>query len=216
MGFNDKNIDTSINDRVKHIRKQNSLTQSAFAQSIGIKQATLSDIERHKIGLSNKLLSRIVEIYKVNAEWLLTGENGIKEDHDTLNIVIPYKGVDIWPHFKGGENYVPQEIGIELNGIIRRNLNFFEMYMTHMVFSLGYMFDPDGIIDSEIIKNANAFVKQFKDLSREREKFESFSIAQKFKLIKEIEDAIVNMGETATKFINVIEQIGLKDIDEEQ
>lgn len=78
MTKNSKEINTEVNDRVKYIRKKNHLTQSDFAQSIGIKQATLSDIERYRIGVSSKLLSRIVQKYSVDAEWLLTGSEGVK------------------------------------------------------------------------------------------------------------------------------------------
>lgn len=217
MVKNDKEINTDVNDRVKHIRKQNHLTQSVFAQSIGIKQATLSDIERYKIGVSSKLLSRIVEKYKIDAEWLLTGSDGIKVSQNNEKIALAYKAIDLWPHFKGRGEYDKESIDSEMNSLIGRRLNFLEMYLTHILFKLGYLFDPDGILDSEIIKNARAFVKQFENENIfECPKYESFSIDQKILLLKELDDAVANMGEAIIKFVRAIEMIGLKEQDEQE
>ena len=207
-------MNTDVNERVKHIRKKNHLTQSDFAKSIGIKQATLSDIERYKIGVSSKLLSRIVEKYKIDAEWLLTGD-GVKASETDKKIELTYKAIDLWPHFKRVGEYDKESIDSEMNSLIRRKLNFLEMYLTPIIFKLGYLFDPDGILDSEIMKNAEAFVRQFDNTNPfERPKYESFSIEQKILLLKELDDAVANMGEATIKFIEVIERIGLKQQNE--
>ena len=73
MKKNIVNRDIFIGDRIKTIRKKAKLTQSEFAKSIGIKQATLSDIERGKIGLSTALTSKISKLYYVSSDWILTG-----------------------------------------------------------------------------------------------------------------------------------------------
>lgn len=215
MTKNSKEINTEVNDRVKYIRKKNHLTQSDFAQSIGIKQATLSDIERYRIGVSSKLLSRIVQKYSVDAEWLLTGSEGVKLSDTDKKIELTYKAIDLWPHFRGKDEYDMQSINWEMNSLIGRRLVFIEMYLTRNIFKLGHMIDPKNILDSELIKKINAFTKQFESSNPfERPKYESFSIDQKILLIKEIDDAIFNISDAETKFIDAIEKIGLKQQNE--
>lgn len=62
-----------IGYRIKRIRKENNLNQSQFAQSIGISQGNLSEIEMGNSNPSSETLISIRVRYNVNLNWLLTG-----------------------------------------------------------------------------------------------------------------------------------------------
>ncbi len=66
----------SIKDRLKMIMEREKLTTGAFAESIGVAQATISHIlrERNKYP-STEVILRLHQRYSdINLEWLLTGE----------------------------------------------------------------------------------------------------------------------------------------------
>lgn len=71
----DKSVsDTKISARVKKIRKISELSQTSFAKSLGIKQPTLSEIEKGVYPPSDSAIRLIVSQYRVNRAWLETGE----------------------------------------------------------------------------------------------------------------------------------------------
>lgn len=74
-----------LKDRLKKARKNAGLTQKDIEKNIpNLKQSTYSELER---GLS-KSTSRIVELatlFKVNAEWLATGEGEMTSSTDSLD-----------------------------------------------------------------------------------------------------------------------------------
>lgn len=65
-----------IGIRLKEWREYKRLSQSDFAESIGLKQGSYSDIERGRIkGLSSSTIKLITIAYDdLNISWLLTGE----------------------------------------------------------------------------------------------------------------------------------------------
>lgn len=63
-----------LNERFKEIRSQAGLSQAEFANLLEMRQGTISDIERGRIGVSNKLVKKLVEKLKVNQGWFYTGE----------------------------------------------------------------------------------------------------------------------------------------------
>lgn len=60
-----------IGQKIKNIRKINSLNQVDFAKVIGISQSTLSDIESGKSNPSIETLISLHEKYNVNLNWLI-------------------------------------------------------------------------------------------------------------------------------------------------
>jgi phage repressor protein C with HTH and peptisase S24 domain len=62
----------SIGDRVKRARKRIGMNQKELASAIGIKQPTLSELERGE-SRSSAYLVQIAEACKVNPRWLATG-----------------------------------------------------------------------------------------------------------------------------------------------
>lgn len=68
------NLNT-IGDRIRCIRKEFAITQSAFAESLGISQGHLSEIECNKTSPSQPLLIAIEYLYSINKDWLYRGKD---------------------------------------------------------------------------------------------------------------------------------------------
>lgn len=64
----------SIGARIKHIRKSHELNQVSFAQSLGISQGTLSELEKNKFNPSVETLLQLHQKFDVDINWLLMGE----------------------------------------------------------------------------------------------------------------------------------------------
>lgn len=80
-------------DRLKVIRKHLKLSQIEFANSLGIKQGSYSDIERGRTGNISSYLLKIIESnYNINIDWLLTGEGSMLKS--TASDVVPEYGID--------------------------------------------------------------------------------------------------------------------------
>ena len=68
----------SINRRLFNVIKTLKVTQAAFAKEVGISTGNLSDYKKKENKKpSAELLARISEIYKVNLNWLLTGQGSM-------------------------------------------------------------------------------------------------------------------------------------------
>lgn len=63
----------TFGDRLKLIRKENRMTQQAFASEFGISQAHISKLEKGTEKPSDTLLKFISYRFAVNVEWLKTG-----------------------------------------------------------------------------------------------------------------------------------------------
>lgn len=64
--------ETTLADRIKFIR--GSLTQTQFARALNINRNTLGGWETNKIFPNFEKLQKIHKIFKVNINWLLSGE----------------------------------------------------------------------------------------------------------------------------------------------
>lgn len=69
-----------IKDRIKKIMEQSDLTSSAFAESIGIQQSTLSHILSGRNNPSLEVIMKIHQAYDtISIHWLLYGEGNMLE-----------------------------------------------------------------------------------------------------------------------------------------
>lgn len=64
----------NIGERIKKIRKEAGLSQVDFAESIDVTQGFLSGLEKGRYQPTADTLICITNIYKIDATWLLTGE----------------------------------------------------------------------------------------------------------------------------------------------
>lgn len=74
----------SIGERIKSIRMGQKIKQGDAAVKIGIKQGSLSDIERGKVNIvTDRVIKDVCREFNVNEEWLRTG---IGEVYNSFNI----------------------------------------------------------------------------------------------------------------------------------
>lgn len=71
MGINDVTGDVR---RFKQVREDQQLTQTEFAEALGIKNST-ADIERGRTKLSGQVVTELLRIYNVNPLWLFGFSN---------------------------------------------------------------------------------------------------------------------------------------------
>ena len=65
----------AISERILTIRKSKSLNQSTFAESLGISQQALSQLEKGKILPSLDVLSNLTTKYDKSYDYILTGRD---------------------------------------------------------------------------------------------------------------------------------------------
>lgn len=63
-----------MNERIKKLRKALGLTQQKFADEIGVKQNTVAQYEIGRNPPTDTVISLICLEFRVNEEWLRTGE----------------------------------------------------------------------------------------------------------------------------------------------
>lgn len=64
----------TLAQRIKIIRKQLEMSQTEFANAIGITQTSLSQIEGEKNGISYDVYKAIVGKFNVDPLWLMDGK----------------------------------------------------------------------------------------------------------------------------------------------
>ena len=67
-------MNENINERIKQIRKESGLTQSQFAEQIGLRQNSIALLESGKRMPSDQTILSICREFRVQQEWLRTGE----------------------------------------------------------------------------------------------------------------------------------------------
>lgn len=79
---------STINNRIKEIRKNNNLNQKQFAQILGISQTHISKIESNKDMPSKKLQKLICIEFNINERWLETGEGRVNQSKLNEDIIV--------------------------------------------------------------------------------------------------------------------------------
>jgi transcriptional regulator with XRE-family HTH domain len=69
-----KKTEVSVGERIRQVRRDQGLTQKAFADSLGIAQGYLSSIECGRQIPSDTLLIALRHLYRVEERWLSSGE----------------------------------------------------------------------------------------------------------------------------------------------
>lgn len=65
----------SIKDRIKLVRKENNLSQTEFANKLGITQSVVSLIESGNSSVSVETLSKMSQIFDLSCDWLIYGKS---------------------------------------------------------------------------------------------------------------------------------------------
>jgi len=82
------NSEMSINKRIRKIREDYNLSQSEFAERIGVTRATVSQIEIGNQLPTIKMLPVISKKFNVNYEWIIDGDV-INKDADRHQKTLP-------------------------------------------------------------------------------------------------------------------------------
>jgi len=86
---------TTIGERIKKVRLTVNLTQSAFAERIGLKQNSIALIESGDRNTSEPVIKNICQEFNVNLNWLHTGEGEpFRSEESDLDKVIDLLMVD--------------------------------------------------------------------------------------------------------------------------
>lgn len=82
--------------RMIEIRKHFNLTQSKFAERIGLTRSTISLIESGGRVLTERTIGTIVDRFNVNYDWLMTGEGEpyIQNEHNVLDLLAAEYNLD--------------------------------------------------------------------------------------------------------------------------
>ncbi len=64
----------TIGERLRQVRKERKLNQTAFGAMLGVKRVTISLLERNRISASPKMIAAAVERLGIDEHWLRTGE----------------------------------------------------------------------------------------------------------------------------------------------
>lgn len=68
----------TIGERIKQTRKEAGLTLDKFGERIGVKKASLSQIENGRNGASDQTVMMIAREFGVSEKWLRTGEGPMR------------------------------------------------------------------------------------------------------------------------------------------
>ena len=69
----------SINERIKAVRKNSGLSQTAFAERLGTTRGVITNLEGEKTEPNEPFLRLICKEFNVSEEWLRTGEGDMMQ-----------------------------------------------------------------------------------------------------------------------------------------
>lgn len=74
----------TLGEKIKEIRKENTLTQKAFAERLGISRDVIKNAELERCTISELLIRNICYEFGINYEWLTTGAGEKYTDNNIL------------------------------------------------------------------------------------------------------------------------------------
>ena len=66
-----------VSDRIKEIRSDNGLSQSAFGRKLGVSRDVINNLELGRVEPKESMIKLICYTFQINEDWLMTG-HGIK------------------------------------------------------------------------------------------------------------------------------------------
>ena len=77
----------TINERVKYFRKNVlHINQTDFAASVGMKQTSISTLEKPGATVSEQFIKTICSVYNINEDWLRNGNEPIKIESTVFSL----------------------------------------------------------------------------------------------------------------------------------
>lgn len=77
----------TINERIRYFRKDVlDMNQTEFADKLGMKQTSVSGIERESVAVTDRTIKTICLIFNVREDWLRTGEGPIYNEREAFSL----------------------------------------------------------------------------------------------------------------------------------
>jgi transcriptional regulator with XRE-family HTH domain len=210
---NDISTPETVAERIKHIRKRAKYTQADFADSIGIKQSTLSDIERGKIGASTNIVSKISDTYYVSADWILTGKESlyIPKNGGLINVE-KINNLYNKENIVKSDNLTSNEIDISrgLNMIIHNNLRTIETHLFPLIDELSKIIPSEEIGDNRLFLQEKEYLMNLFFKYPAKQSYQNLPIDDKLRLIGGIDYSLNVIMEEASRLTAIIEKLSLK------
>lgn len=74
-----------ISERITHLRKTLKLSQSAFGEGVGVSRDVIKNIDNKLVAPKPLLIQQICKVYKVDPDWLETGEGEMFLEKDPVS-----------------------------------------------------------------------------------------------------------------------------------
>ena len=193
-------MNIELNKRLLDFRNSLSMKQGEFAASLGIKQGTLSDIERNRIGVSNRVIQQLEKVYEINRGWFHTGEgnkflvknlNSEQTESENLSQNVPFCAKIAQKSPFDIASVIP---GL-LDDIIKEKLFYMDFYLAAISQHL-YSKSDKQTADIKDLKEVVKFIKSLTNKhspqfqTELRPAYLDLNTADKAKLIKELEGYI--------------------------
>lgn len=178
----------TVNQRVKHVRNLLGFSQSIFSEQLGISQASLSDIERGRTEVNNKILIELITKYEINSNWLLTGNGNIYiAKNDSQNGI--YADIDIVNEINQNKR--------KINIYYQRVLDIYDLYIK----LLKYDKHDSGQKEQDLVQN---ILKEEFLINNGIEYYETLNFEEKFiydEELKKVADYLLDSFFSKFKFI---------------
>ena len=77
----------TVNERIRELRKKYlHMNQTIFAQKIGMKQTSISSLEKPGAAVTKQTLRLICSVFNVNEEWILNGTEPMFVQPETFSL----------------------------------------------------------------------------------------------------------------------------------
>jgi transcriptional regulator with XRE-family HTH domain len=92
---------TTINQRIKILRKTLELTQKEFAAALAVSQSQIASMETGEREVKNRTVKQLCDSFAVNVRWLKTGEDAMfsqKKDNRLVKLLALF--ADLEPRYQ--------------------------------------------------------------------------------------------------------------------
>lgn len=115
-----------MNERIRNVRKALGLTQTEFAEKLGIKQNSLANIEIGRRNASNQLVFSICREFGVNLDYIIHGEEPMFAPKDVT-------ALDKIDQYLTGENPFVRAVFMELACLSDQEWEYMYKFMRKVV-----------------------------------------------------------------------------------
>ena len=115
-----------MKERIRNVRKALGLTQTEFAEKLGIKQNTMANIETGRRNASKQLLFSICREFGVNLDYLLHGDEPMFAPKDVATL-------DKIDQYLTGENPFVRAVFMELACLSDQEWEYMYKFMRKVV-----------------------------------------------------------------------------------